>query len=78
MVMSVACSSSPQTHLNRDAGVGVNHMPAGLQEGVVLDFGAVHQHLVAVAVVAVLPRFEPLAVLVHVQEVAEDGDLFDL
>lgn len=36
------------------------------------------QHLVAAAVVPILPRDGPLAVLVHVQEVAEDRDLLGL
>ena len=53
-------------------------MSAGLVKGVVLDLGRMDQHLVAAAVVAVLSRLEPPAVVVHVQEVAVDRNFLRL
>ena len=53
-------------------------MPSRLIERVVLDVGGVDQHLVAAAVVAVLPRLEPPAILVHVQKMPEESNALQL
>lgn len=69
---------SRATHLDSDRIVDSVRISARLKIRVVLNVGSVHQHLVSVAIVAVLFRPHKSAVLVHVQEVIKYVDLFDL
>ena len=65
-------------YLNSSTIVDLDHVASGLHEGIVLDLGGVHQNLVTSSVLAILTGYQPLSILVHVQELRVNGDAVDL
>lgn len=65
-------------HLDGRIIVDSGNVASSPQKRVVLDLFGMHQHLIAVSIVTILPGNHPLAVLVHMKDVRVDRDTLNL